>query len=280
MAAIGAKYPCFAPFAQPETEYAPPTYAGGVVIGEMVTGSMTPNMASAEAWADDMLIESVNEVGSATIALETLDILDDVASVVYGAEVSDGEVRYGKDDSPPYGGLAYYKRLLRHGEEYFQAFFFPKAKAAIGADNAATKSASVTFQNKTTTFTASQPFCIDTKWMIQKTFKQEKDAREWVREKLGMDANVSVVKSVSIAGTAEVGQELTANVVYDIVPSNTPTLTYKWQRSADDLTYEDAGTEEKYTVAVGDETKYIRCVVTAVTGATGGATSAGVLISA
>lgn len=187
MAAFGAMYPCFAPFAAPETEKAMPTYKKGVVIGELVSANMTLTLASGEIWGDNKLIEQVNEFASGSIPMETVDMLDEVAEAIYGVTVEDDEVHFKPGDAAPYGGLAYIKNMQRGGDKFYRGYFFPKVQAAIGNDNAQTRGSSITFQTTTTNFTVMAPLCDEGAWMIQSaTFASETAAREWIREKLGM----------------------------------------------------------------------------------------------
>lgn len=186
MAAFGAQFPCFAPFATEETDTTMPTYSPGVTIGELVSANLTITLANGEIWGDDKKIENVNEFASGAIPMETVDMLDSVAEVVYGATVADGEVHYKSTDAAPYGGLAYYKSLIRGSKKYYKGYFFPKVQAAVGNDNAQTKGSSITFQTTTTNFTVMAPLFDEGAWMIQSTMETIAEAKAWVKEKLNM----------------------------------------------------------------------------------------------
>ena len=156
MASFGAKNPYFAPI-ESEPEGTLPVYKGEPVkIGRLVKADLTLTMASGKLYADDELAESAEEFVSGSIAMETDDILDTVASVIYGATVKEKTVVYNTSDNPPPGGLAYYKKLMRHGKLVFKGLFFPRVKAALGNDAAQTKADSITFGTSTTNFTVSQ----------------------------------------------------------------------------------------------------------------------------
>ena len=155
MASFGAKNPYFAPI-ESEPEGTLPVYKGEPVkIGRLVKADLTLTMASGKLYADDELAESAEEFVSGSIAMETDDILDTVASVIYGATVKEKTVVYNTSDNPPPGGLAYYKKLMRHGKLVFKGLFFPRVKAALGNDAAQTKADSITFGTSTTNFTVS-----------------------------------------------------------------------------------------------------------------------------
>lgn len=186
MANFGAKYPCFAPFKGVEPVNALPKYDAKVVVGKLVSANLTVNLASGELYADDALTEQLSEFASGTIAMETDDMLDDVAAVVYGATAAEKKVTYNKGDTAPYGGLGYFKTLMRDGAKYYKGYFYPKVRAALGNDNAQTRGSSITFGTSNTTFTV---FAANTgDWRITETFDSEAEARAWVDEQLAPEA--------------------------------------------------------------------------------------------
>lgn len=188
MAQFGAKCPMFAPF-QTEPEGALPKYGELVTMGSLVKADLTVNMASGELYADDMLKEQLSEFASGVIALETDDMTANVAQIVYGATAGigeSGELLFNKDDTPPYGGFGFYKTLMRNGEKIYKGYFFPKVRAALGNDSAATRGNSITFGTTPTTLTVFA--CNTGDWRVNKEFvgvSAEASALAWVKEKLG-----------------------------------------------------------------------------------------------
>lgn len=215
MAKFGAKYPCFAPIAT-EPLGALPTYGTGAAIGKLVAANLTVAMATGELYADDDIDEQVSEFASGSLALETNDMLDSVAASLYGATVTGGEVLYNKGDSAPYGGLAYYKVLMRGGVKYYQGYFYPKVRAIPGNDNAQTRNNSITFSTTSTTFTVFAPNSGD--WRITKTFADEASAIAWVQSKVGVgttykvNINTSGVGSTSPSGSIQVAAGSDVNI--------------------------------------------------------------------
>lgn len=175
MAKFGAKYPCFKPASA----------GSGSVLGKLVSANLTVNLASGELYADDILAEQASEFASGSLAMETDDMTDAVAGVVYGATVSNGVVTYKSTDTAPYGVLAYYKVLMRSGVKSYQGYCYPKAKAALGNDNAQTKGSSITFQTTQTTFTIMADDSTNT-WRETKSFSSESDAIAWVKSKVSI----------------------------------------------------------------------------------------------
>lgn len=182
MAAFGAQYPVFAPFAADETDTAMPTYDATkkVTIGELVSANLTLTMANGDIWGDDKQIEEVNEFASGALPMETVDMTDDVATVVYGSTVVDQTIEDKTTDEAPYGGLGYFKSLMRKSKKYYQAFFYPKVKAALGNDNAQTKGSSITFQTTTTNFTIAAPLYDEGAWRRRQTFDTIAEAKTWI----------------------------------------------------------------------------------------------------
>ncbi|MDE7054494.1 MAG: hypothetical protein K2O84_06715 [Oscillospiraceae bacterium] len=182
MASFGAKNPYFAPI-KSEPEGKLPVYDGEPVkIGRLVKADLTLTMASGKLYADDELSESADEFVSGSIAMDTDDVLDTVASVIYGATVKEKTVVYNISDNPPPGGLAYYKKLMRRGNLVFKGYFYPRVKAALGNDTAQTKTDSITFGTSSTTFTVSNANNRD--WRHTEEFDKEADALAWVKAML------------------------------------------------------------------------------------------------
>lgn len=182
MASFGAKNPYFAPI-KSEPEGKLPVYEGEPVkIGRLVKAELTLTMASGKLYADDELAESAEEFVSGAIAMETDDVLDSVASVIYGATVTDKTVVYNTSDNPPPGGLTYYKKLMRRGKLVFKGYYYPRVKAALGNDTAQTKADSITFGTSSTTFTVSNANNGD--WRHTEEFDTEADAIAWVKSVL------------------------------------------------------------------------------------------------
>lgn len=126
MASFGAKYPYFNPVAE-EPEGQLPVYQDQdpVRVGRLVKADLTVNLASGKLFADDGLAESVDEFSSGSIAMETDDMEDPVAAVVYGCNVEGKMVRYNVGDDPPAGGLAYFKKLMRRKKVLCAPPLFP-----------------------------------------------------------------------------------------------------------------------------------------------------------
>ena len=183
MASFGAKYPCFNPMKE-EPEGKLPVYKNPepVRIGRLVKADLSVNLASGKLFADDALAESVDEFSSGSIAMETDDMEDTVAAVLYGCKVEEKLVHYNVGDDPPAGGLAYYKKLMRRKKVLYKGYFYPLVKAALGNDTAQTKTDSITFGTNNTTFTVFA--CETGDWRFTEEFSTEDEVIDWIKEKL------------------------------------------------------------------------------------------------
>lgn len=187
MASFGANKPMFAPFSGTEPTNALPKYGKSKSLGKLVSANVTVNMANGELYADDSLAENVTEFISASIAMETDDITDEVKRVVYGNAADatgspTGELKYNIADAAPLGGLCYYKALMVGGVKTYEGYYYPKVKAALGNDNAQTKGSSITFGTTSTTFTVFAAATGD--WRFTKRCATETEVIAWMEEKL------------------------------------------------------------------------------------------------
>ena len=179
MPSFGAKNPYFCKIKE-EPEGTLPVYEGDPVkIGRLVKADLTIQMASGKIFADDGLAESVDEFASGSVAMETDDILDSAASVIYGTTVDGKTVHYNTKDDPPSGGLAYYKKLMRRRRVLYKGIYFPLVKASLGSDTANTKTDSITFGTTNTTFIVFAAANGD--WRITEEFDTEEEAIAWVK---------------------------------------------------------------------------------------------------
>lgn len=192
MAEFGANYPCFKP----------DNANSGVVLGKLVSANLTVQLASGELYADDALDEQASEFTSGSIAMQTNDLEDGPAQVLYGCQIVDGELVYSKDDAAPRGCLAYYKVLMRAGQKYFKGYYYPQAQAAIGNDNAQTKGSNITFNPVSTGLTIFAD--ANGVWRRTKMFNSAAAAKAWCDTKCSVAQHykINVVASGLGSGKA------------------------------------------------------------------------------
>lgn len=213
MAQFGAKRPRWAPVAS-QPEAALPTYTETdiVTLGKLVKADLSVTNASGELYADDSLAERVDMFASGSLALETDDMTDEKAAAIYGASIDaeTEETTYKDSDNAPYGGVAYYKVLMRNGVKIYKGVFLPLVKAALGNDNAATKGNSITFGTTATAFTVFR--CNSGAWRLTKEFtgaSAEADCIAWCDSKLGGAEQAATPTANPVAGAVASGESVT-----------------------------------------------------------------------
>lgn len=181
MAAFGAKYIHFAQI-KTEPETGMPTYNEKLNLGELVKAELTVNLASGEIYGDDRLVEKVEEFSSGSLSVEVVDMTDEIEAQVFGSTYAEDSGIVDKtSDTIPYGGVGYYKSMIRNGEKCYKAYFYPKAKAAAGSDAANTKGSSLTLASTPFSFTIYEPN--DGDWRYRHTFSTESEAKAWIDAK-------------------------------------------------------------------------------------------------
>lgn len=180
---IGAKYPAWAKITD-EPEDSLPEY-GGIVgeIGEAIAVSLSLTLASGQLYSDDALNIDVSEFVSGTLELETDGLDDKMASAIYGATITDGEITYNTSDVIPTGGLCYYTKMMdKSGDVYYRGHYYPKVKAQLTGGDDKTKGASISFSTEKPKFTVFQ--AANGVWRQTETFENEKSAKAWITSKL------------------------------------------------------------------------------------------------
>ena len=197
MADFGLKYLSFAPFNGTEPENSLPSYSGGFVMEQAVQANFSPNLASAELYADNRLAEFAEEISDATVAVETGFLTDQAITTLFGASSVNDEIIEGINNTSPYGGLGYVKYQMIDGAKYYTGYFYPKSKASVGNDNASTKSKNTSFATVPTSFKVQAPKCGN--WRYRKRFTTEADACLWIKNKL----NIVTAYEVRVTGSGE-----------------------------------------------------------------------------
>lgn len=227
MASFGAKYPYFCPV-KAEPEDARPIYDGEPVrIGRLIKADLSITLASGRLDADDQLVESVDEFVSGSLTVETDDMRDNIAAMVYGATVEDGTVHYSVDDDPPKGGFGYIKRKINDKTVSYQAFFYPLVKAMLGNDSAATKSNNITFGTATTTFTVFA--CENGQWRDTHEAATNAEAVAWLKEQFGASASGGTLGALLVTSAAGADSGDTAITV---TPAKGSGALYKYKVAA------------------------------------------------
>lgn len=174
MAKIGAKYPAFKPN----------NAVSGIILGRLNAANVTLNSASGEIWGDDIRAEYLSEFSDGSIAMETTNLSDENATVVFGHASFNGRVKCNSGDLAPEGRFAYYRVLMVNGVKYYKAFGYYRVRAVLGNENDQTKSNNITFTTDSVTF---QIMTLDNgDWREYETYESEPDAIAFVKDFCGI----------------------------------------------------------------------------------------------
>lgn len=155
MAIVGARYVKFAPIEGAEPATGLPEYGDVETLGKLIRVDVSVQNATGELYADDALAESITEFISATANVETDEVSDETAAIIYGATYDNAtkKITHKAGDTPPYGGLGFVRSGVKDGVKYHTAVFYPKAKAALADESTQTKNNSIAFGTSTIPFT-------------------------------------------------------------------------------------------------------------------------------
>lgn len=182
MAYIGLRKPIVYPFDTVNSG----KYLDGVPFGKAVSFSMSPNIAEASLYGDDILAESEKAVTSATLSLGTTDVPDQCKKIMFGhKEGSEGvehkEYTYNVDDNASYVGFAVIGVKKVDGKRVFEVQAFPKTQWKDPSVEIQTRGESTQFTTPSTEGTALP---IDTgDYKYEQSFDTEQEALAYLQKK-------------------------------------------------------------------------------------------------
>ena len=125
-------------------------YTGVNKMVGAITSTPSLNLAEAELYADDTVVESVSEVTKGTLSLTVADDDDTIFAPLLGHSTSeDGEVLKSSDDVPPYVGFGRVLVKMVNGKRKYKAEFFLKVKFKPFVTEGTTKGESIEFKTPT-----------------------------------------------------------------------------------------------------------------------------------
>ena len=186
----GAKMIRWAPFAatDPEAASAPPKLGTPANLGALNKVTETINFNRVSAYGDNVKKVEIVEFKDGSLAVETLYLSNANAAAVTGAELGttdgDKDLKFGSNDTAPYGSLAFYTNHMRDdGTKYYQGIFYPKVKANMEGEEYNAKGENITLANANITFEVFE--ALFGKYKIKsEEFDTEAKAAAWVDEKI------------------------------------------------------------------------------------------------
>jgi len=188
MAMYGCAYPKWGAFkdTNPDaSDSAFPKYGSVKTPGKLVKVTDAPSFNEAKVYGDNALAEYVNEFKECAVTVETTEIENEIASAMFGATIATtgSDLSFGAEDNAPYGGFAFYTKMMVGGQTYYQGVYYPKVKASMSGTEYATKGDSITLATGTINLVASVP--ANGKWkVLSNKLSTESAAKEWVDAKI------------------------------------------------------------------------------------------------
>ena len=149
MAKYGAWGIKFFPFAaeNAEPDDAFPVYDDTKVVSLGALQKFTDSFddEEVEMYGDDQMEEYLANIPSGTGDVESCQLLPDSERVVFGLAAS-GDLEYGSNQNPPWGGIAFCRTLQYHGNTYYQGIYYPACKAKMQGEEDETRGKSVNFR--------------------------------------------------------------------------------------------------------------------------------------
>lgn len=186
----GAKKIQWAPFAasNPESTNALPKLGTPTNLGKLNKITETINLNRASAYGDNVKAVEIVEFKDGTLAVETLYLSNANASALTGAELGtdedDSDLKFGSNDSAPYGSLAFYTNKVKDdGTKYYQGIYYPKVKANMEGEEYTTKGDTIVLSNEKISFTVFEPLYGKYKHKSPE-FDTEAKAAAWVDDKI------------------------------------------------------------------------------------------------
>jgi hypothetical protein len=170
-------------------------------LGESIKADLAITNAEGQLYAEDQLCEDFSEFSSGALTGEVDDITLAKQAVIYGASMVNDELGFGADDVQPFGGTAYLQILSKAGVKKYRTFFYPKVKAKIPNDSAATKGNTFTIGTAPLSLTVFSP--LFGKWRYVKDHATEAAAIAYIETKLGVATWYDVSVQVNGAGAGE-----------------------------------------------------------------------------
>lgn len=188
----GAKHIRWAPITA-EPEKGLPTYGPALTLGELNQVADNPSYVEAKAAGDNnATARYVRKFQQATVDVTVLDLLNEVASKIFGAKIDETQAKdlhFGKDDKPPYGGAAFYTEHLMAGDKVqYKGIFYTRVKAAMQGKTYSTLGDSISLASSKAQFISTA--CNSGDWKIESAFfDTEPEAEAWVDAKLPKEAS-------------------------------------------------------------------------------------------
>lgn len=189
MAKVGMAYPVWAKL-KDHTDGQAPEYENGIVLAEAIRADVNEQRADAVQWGDGRQVESDNSVTGGDVTLEVTHLdLEKKAAVKGMAQSGEGGEYELTDNASPYGGLGYIEITRRGKTLGYVGKWIYKVQLGQSTQSSQTREGTVTFTGETLNGPMLGIFNDDSgtlKFMAEKHFDQENEAKAWLNQKAGI----------------------------------------------------------------------------------------------
>lgn len=163
------------------------TYSQGMIMAKAVSVNVEPNYAEGSLYADDKQAEYEKSFNYATVDLGVDTIPVEAGKLLFGRTDGDtGEVVSSSTDEAGYVGTGYINKEVVDGVRFYTGVWLTKCLYTEGADNAQTKTESITFNSQSLSGRALANS--SNKWRIIKRCTTEAEALAWLKTKANIAA--------------------------------------------------------------------------------------------
>lgn len=161
-------------------------YTGVNKMAGAIESKPSLNIATGELYADDRIVESVDEITKGSLSLVLDDDDDTIFAPLLGHKTTeDGEVLSSPDDIAPYVGFGQVLVKMVNGKRKYKAEFFPKVKFKPFVPEGKTKGENIEFQTPSvegTIFVTDMVINNETVTVYErhKTFDTDKEAQDYL----------------------------------------------------------------------------------------------------
>ena len=155
---VGVRHLVIAKMAS-ESSTAAPTYGKALEIGATNQINFTRNTNNATADGDDAQVANITMTTGGSLEWQGWGVPKETVEVIYGHTLSeDGIVGEKMGDLAPYCGVGYIRTIANKANEWsYKAYWYWKAQAVQGNEEATTSGTNLSLNSDTVTFNVVQP---------------------------------------------------------------------------------------------------------------------------
>ena len=188
---VGMMYPVFAPITG-HTDGSMPTYGTGFVLQEARNATVNKTYNDNPLYGDDRIVDDDNGLQALTCSFESTGLSDTDREKLFGEEklaVGGITAQAESDNSTPYGGFGYIRKMRDNGVKKFEAWIILKIKFQEESQTTTTKEGSISWNTPTMNGRAAGLYIDSTdkmRFRVHYTFETAAAAKSWLNTVLNV----------------------------------------------------------------------------------------------